>query len=310
MAAGRVELSLLGQTLTVRTEASPEYVRRLAAYLEERVTELRTAGIKDPMASLTLAALDITDELFRVREDKTRQEGDVDTRLGALVEILDRLAARRRRQPKPERCRGRRGLMLLAAAPAAYCTGQRVPTTSGAPYYPNGQRVVDGFGKEYYPNGTRIVNDNGDEALSSKRSQREELLFPQRRRRAASGKPLRAASRRASGRRSGSDESLPARRHDPRPPGRRRTVSTSSTSWAAPSTCAPSATSSPPARAVLTAGGRSDGRAQLDRGSIAAIYSSGTADVTMPRWRPTGCGCARSARTTSTPTRRSAPTPR
>jgi cell division protein ZapA (FtsZ GTPase activity inhibitor) len=91
MAAGRVELSLLGQTLTVRTEAPPEYVRRLAAYLEERVTELRTAGIKDPLASLTLAALDITDELFRAREDKTRQDGDVDTRLGALVDILERL---------------------------------------------------------------------------------------------------------------------------------------------------------------------------------------------------------------------------
>ena len=91
MAAGRVELSLLGQTLTVRTEAPPEYVRRLAAYLEERVTELRSAGIKDPLASLTLAALDITDELFRVREDKTRQDGDVDTRLGALVQMLERL---------------------------------------------------------------------------------------------------------------------------------------------------------------------------------------------------------------------------
>jgi cell division protein ZapA (FtsZ GTPase activity inhibitor) len=91
MAAGRVELSLLGQTLTVRTEASPEYVRRLAVYLEERVTELRSAGIKDPLASLTLAALDITDELFRIREDKTRQDGDVNTRLSALVEMLDRL---------------------------------------------------------------------------------------------------------------------------------------------------------------------------------------------------------------------------
>ena len=92
MATGRVELSLLGQTLTVRTEASPEYVRRLASYLEERVAELRGAGIKDPLASLTLAALDITDELFRIREDKNRQEGDVDTRLSALVEILDRIA--------------------------------------------------------------------------------------------------------------------------------------------------------------------------------------------------------------------------
>jgi len=92
MAAGRVELSLLGQSLTVRTEAPPDYVRRLAAYLEERVNTLKAAGIKDPMAALTLAALDITDELFRTREDTAQQEGDVGKRLGALVEILDRLA--------------------------------------------------------------------------------------------------------------------------------------------------------------------------------------------------------------------------
>lgn len=91
MAAGRVELSLLGQSLTVRTEAPPDYVRRLAAYLEERVNTLKAAGIKDPMAALTLAALDITDELFRTREDTAQQEGDVGKRLGALVEILDRL---------------------------------------------------------------------------------------------------------------------------------------------------------------------------------------------------------------------------
>jgi cell division protein ZapA len=97
VAAGRVELTLLGQTLTVRTEASPEYVRRLAAYLEERVNTLRTAGIKDPMAALTLAALDITDELFRTREDTAKQEGDVGKRLGALVDILDRLT------PEPPR---------------------------------------------------------------------------------------------------------------------------------------------------------------------------------------------------------------
>jgi cell division protein ZapA (FtsZ GTPase activity inhibitor) len=91
VAAGRVELSLLGQTLTVRTEASPEYVRQLAAYLEDRVAQLARGGIKDTLAALTLAALDITDELFRAREDKARQDGDVHMRLGALVEMLERL---------------------------------------------------------------------------------------------------------------------------------------------------------------------------------------------------------------------------
>jgi cell division protein ZapA (FtsZ GTPase activity inhibitor) len=87
---GRVELTLLGQALTVRTEADPEYVRTLAHYLEERVAELAKTGVKEPMAALTLAALDITDELFRAREDRERQDGDVQARLGALVQMLER----------------------------------------------------------------------------------------------------------------------------------------------------------------------------------------------------------------------------
>ena len=53
--------------------------------------------------------------------------------------------------------------LLLAAAPASYCSGQRVADDAGAPYYANGQRVLDGFGKELYPNGTRLTNDYGDE---------------------------------------------------------------------------------------------------------------------------------------------------
>jgi cell division protein ZapA (FtsZ GTPase activity inhibitor) len=89
---GRVELTLLGQALTVRTEADPEYVRTLARYLEERVAALAKSGVKEPMAALTLAALDITDELFRAREDHERQDGDVQARLGALVQMLERLS--------------------------------------------------------------------------------------------------------------------------------------------------------------------------------------------------------------------------
>jgi cell division protein ZapA (FtsZ GTPase activity inhibitor) len=90
---GRVELTLLGQTLTVRTEAPPEYVRRLAAYLEERVATLRKGGVRDPMAALTLAALDITDELFRARDEQTRAAGDADQRLRALVLLLEQATA-------------------------------------------------------------------------------------------------------------------------------------------------------------------------------------------------------------------------
>ena len=87
--SGRVELELLGQTLTIRTEASPEYLRSLAAYLEERVAAIQRSGVRDPVRALGLAALDITDELFRARDDKSRDEADVQKRLGALVALLE-----------------------------------------------------------------------------------------------------------------------------------------------------------------------------------------------------------------------------
>jgi len=90
---GRVELTLLGQTLTVRTEASADYLRSLAKYLEERVATIKRGGVRDAHTALILAALDIADELFRARDDVTRREGDVRARLGALVTLLEKVSA-------------------------------------------------------------------------------------------------------------------------------------------------------------------------------------------------------------------------
>ncbi|MGH7323444.1 MAG: cell division protein ZapA [Candidatus Rokuibacteriota bacterium] len=86
----RIELTLLGQNLTLRTEAPPDYVRSLAHYLEKRVESLGRAGVQDTGKALMLAALDITDELFRAREERERQAGDVGARLGVLVSLLER----------------------------------------------------------------------------------------------------------------------------------------------------------------------------------------------------------------------------
>ena len=90
----RVELTLLGQALAIRTEASPDYVRKLAKFVEERVAELKQAGVKDPLKALSLAALDIADELFKTRDEKTRGTGDVGARLGALITLLDKATPR------------------------------------------------------------------------------------------------------------------------------------------------------------------------------------------------------------------------
>ena len=88
----RVELTFLGQSLALRTEASPDYVRKLAKFVEERVAELKRAGVKDPLKAVSLAALDIADELFRARDEQGHGAADVGARLGALVALLDRAA--------------------------------------------------------------------------------------------------------------------------------------------------------------------------------------------------------------------------
>ncbi|HSF05949.1 MAG TPA: cell division protein ZapA [Methylomirabilota bacterium] len=86
----RVELTLLGQTLVVRTEATPEYVRLLARHLEQRVEGVRRAGVPDHIKSLLLAALEITDELFRLRDERARDTADLGARLDSLQGLLER----------------------------------------------------------------------------------------------------------------------------------------------------------------------------------------------------------------------------
>ena len=89
--AARVELTLLGQKLSLRSEASPEYLRVLAAFVEDRVATLQNSGVRDPLKALSLAALDMADELHRAQEERAG-EGEVGARLRAVIARLDELS--------------------------------------------------------------------------------------------------------------------------------------------------------------------------------------------------------------------------
>ena len=54
----------------------------------------RRAGVPDHVKSLLLAALEITDELFRARDERSRETADVGARLDAIQSLLDRANAR------------------------------------------------------------------------------------------------------------------------------------------------------------------------------------------------------------------------
>ncbi len=86
----RVEVEILGQKYTIRSASEAGYVRELAAYLEKRVSEIRGGGAgQDAPRLLALAALYITDELFRLRDERREADRAASARVGALRELLD-----------------------------------------------------------------------------------------------------------------------------------------------------------------------------------------------------------------------------
>lgn len=89
----RVEFNLLGQKYTIRSEATPEYVRRLVAHVEKTIKQIQAeGGPQDPQKLAVLAAFYITDELFRSRDAGRQSEGAAAERVGALLELLEKTA--------------------------------------------------------------------------------------------------------------------------------------------------------------------------------------------------------------------------
>lgn len=86
----RVDVEILGQRYAIRSDAPPDYVRQLVAYVERRVKDIRgDAPGQDSTKILVLTALDIADELFRLREESGKGDIDITARLGALIKLLD-----------------------------------------------------------------------------------------------------------------------------------------------------------------------------------------------------------------------------
>ena len=95
----RVDIEIKGQKYPIRSEAGADWVRQLASFVDQRAREIRgDAPGQDAVRVLALTALDITDELFRLRDERKDQEvdhKDVSARLGALRQILDAVVPER-----------------------------------------------------------------------------------------------------------------------------------------------------------------------------------------------------------------------
>lgn len=88
-----VKISVAGQPLAVRTSASPAYIHELADFVTARIEELRAPGRTVTTQSLALlAALNIADELYRLRDDHATLKRQVRERLERILRYLDKEA--------------------------------------------------------------------------------------------------------------------------------------------------------------------------------------------------------------------------
>jgi cell division protein ZapA len=84
-----VHVEIFGQTYAVRAGADSRYVEDLAAYVDAQMREVsRSGGAVDSVRIAVLAALNIADELFRVRDKVRDAGGDARERAARLVREL------------------------------------------------------------------------------------------------------------------------------------------------------------------------------------------------------------------------------
>ena len=93
MSDGRVvSVDIHGLRYPIRSALDPEYVAKLAVYVDEKMrAAAETTPASDSLRLAVLAALNIADELFRCRDVTRERSGQLAERAGELERMLDRL---------------------------------------------------------------------------------------------------------------------------------------------------------------------------------------------------------------------------
>ena len=86
-----VQISIYGQEYSVKAPADAEYIKKVAAYLDEKMIEVQS-GFSTTQSSTRiaiLAAMNITDELFTARKLQDSGNVEIDEKISTLIEFID-----------------------------------------------------------------------------------------------------------------------------------------------------------------------------------------------------------------------------
>ena len=87
-----VKIKIFDQIYTVRAEKDPEYVARLAEFVDGRMREItRGTPTVDTLRVAVLAALNIADDYFQLKEKYTETDHVIGQKALACVSVLDQI---------------------------------------------------------------------------------------------------------------------------------------------------------------------------------------------------------------------------
>lgn len=86
-----IEVQICGRHYTIKGDATPEHAQRLAAYVDEQMRRMTSSSGAVPSLNVAvLAALNIAEELFQVREEKRLLEEQYERKAADLADLLSR----------------------------------------------------------------------------------------------------------------------------------------------------------------------------------------------------------------------------
>ena len=87
---GSVEVYILGQRYTIKGDAPEEHIRKLAAYVDGKLKEVYNVSPNiTPVKASILAALDISDELFKLKKEQEEMTKYIEEKTKSLTALFD-----------------------------------------------------------------------------------------------------------------------------------------------------------------------------------------------------------------------------
>jgi cell division protein ZapA len=85
-----IQVDIHGQRYAIRTDLDAQYIGELATYLDGKMqAAARETASSDPLRIAVIAALNLSDELFRARQDTVGVEGRLLDRAAEIERIVD-----------------------------------------------------------------------------------------------------------------------------------------------------------------------------------------------------------------------------